>query len=862
MKKLLASLLLTLSLAVPALAQSTISQGGTGLSTSTVGDLLVGTSSLRYSRLPVGASGTVLQASSTSPFRMAWVALSSIFSDLLSSNNIWTGTNNFSATTTINKLQSGSSAGVQFFSNSGSQVADFGAGGGDNASFLGGVNITGNLLVNTNALSVNSITGNVGIGTTTPTSLLSVASSTASGTSRLFSIGTSSEIFTVLANGNVGISTINPSVKFHVTGSGAQPLMQIGDYFNMRADGVMNWGASSMSYGLLSWDTGKVMIGGKTGIDYSLLAGNAERMRITAGGNVGIGTTSPVAKLDLYENVTNSGLRFSNTGASGYGSISAFNAGGSHLYSLARRDDVNTGDLSISAFGGIGLTGGRTTSGATSSYQMYINSSGNVGIGTTTPSSLLTLAGINSPKIAIVSAGGGAGVFQMNGYVNYSTSDSYGWTGYNGYNIIRGRTLNGFGDVFVGRNDAITILGTNGNVGIGTTTPGAKLDIAGDLRAYGANGGTLALFKGSAAGGTRVLTHGNGDGLIRVEDASGAARVQVSPQLSYFNTGNVGIGTTTPTSLLSVAGSFRLTGAFSDSTNASGTLGQVLQSTGTSTMWVSTSSLGISGGGGSGNSAWTIGNGVIYNATTSDNVGVGTTTPTQRLNVFGNLLVSTSSTPLLFVNTAIGKVGIGVNNNTGPDMLRVSGSITSDASVGATTGFFNTLSALTGNKVTFLGDVGIGTTSPLTTLDVNGTITQATVKSCTLGLTTDASGSITGCVVSDKSMKKNIKTFNKSIDDLMKIRAVTYKWKDTSRDTQLHSGFIAQEVAKVLPEAVVQAGEKLKGVDPNAVLALVVKSLQDLVVKVSGLEERINAQQEEIDELREMVNELKRNKKP
>ena len=67
-----------------------------------------------------------------------------------------------------------------------------------------------------------------------------------------------------------------------------------------------------------------------------------------------------------------------------------------------------------------------------------------------------------------------------------------------------------------------------------------------------------------------------------------------------------------------------------------GVIGQVLQSLGGSeSIWAATSSLGIIGGGGSGNSAWTIGNGVIYNATSSDNVGIGTTTPSQKLQVFG-----------------------------------------------------------------------------------------------------------------------------------------------------------------------------------------------------------------------------------
>ena len=59
----------------------------------------------------------------------------------------------------------------------------------------------------------------------------------------------------------------------------------------------------------------------------------------------------------------------------------------------------------------------------------------------------------------------------------------------------------------------------------------------------------------------------------------------------------LGIGTTTPGQLLSVGGNMRLTGALFDSNNASGTLGMLLQSTGTGQQWVATSTLGISSGG-------------------------------------------------------------------------------------------------------------------------------------------------------------------------------------------------------------------------------------------------------------------------
>ena len=102
--------------------------------------------------------------------------------------------------------------------------------------------------------------------------------------------------------------------------------------------------------------------------------------------------------------------------------------------------------------------------------------------------------------------------------------------------------------------------------------------------------------------------------------------------LNYFE-GNVGIGTINPQTKLSVVGTstfqgdISVSGGLLDSTGNYGTNGQILLSTGTSTLWVSTSTLGFVGG----SSQWLDSGSDIYFST--GNVGIGTTTPSEKLVV-------------------------------------------------------------------------------------------------------------------------------------------------------------------------------------------------------------------------------------
>jgi hypothetical protein len=116
----------------------------------------------------------------------------------------------------------------------------------------------------------------------------------------------STPLLFVSQSGNVGVGTASPSFRLSVSASSSSDGIQVIQggisKVEIKGDGTAVWG-SSADFGRLTWDTGKAVLQAQSGKALSLGANNlSDHLYINTSANVGIGTTTPGAKLDVHGN--------------------------------------------------------------------------------------------------------------------------------------------------------------------------------------------------------------------------------------------------------------------------------------------------------------------------------------------------------------------------------------------------------------------------------------------------------------------------------------------------------------------------------------------------------------------------------
>jgi hypothetical protein len=419
--------------------------------------------------------------------------------------------------------------------------------------------------------------------------------------------------FVIDASGNVGIGTTNPSTfKLEVAGS-VGPL----------ADNTYDLGSSSLRwaniygtniYGNITptgFTQGSVIFAGPGG---TLSQNNANFFWDDANNRLGIGTAVPSQTLEVVGSIA---LQNSNilTGVTNYVRFSqGISVGGADTYYFNSLGNINANligvgtatpntnrninsantftDISGSGFYNTITVSGTITADRTS-YGIYnlINNNADQN------QFNLTLRGIYSQ---VTNANGYSadtiygGQFYalnqstyLNPDLNLTATNSAGLVA-QAINDVNGTITNQYGIQAYSRNDEGTITNSWGldaysfaNVAGGTIT--TSYGVRG--RSY-VTAGTITTGYGGYFTSTGATTN---YGVY----ASGTEYGIYSAGGNNYFSGNVGIGTTSPSQNLHISGNMRLTGALYDVNNEAGTSGQVLSSTGSGVDWIDAGGLAV-----------------------------------------------------------------------------------------------------------------------------------------------------------------------------------------------------------------------------------------------------------------------------
>ena len=411
-----------------------------------------------------------------------------------------------------------------------------------------------------------------------------------------------------LASVSDAAAITSPATSLLVYNTGGA-LTPEGYYYNQGTPGSPNWvpfltnNVNAPAAWSLTGNTGTTVgthfLGTTDTEDFAIYTNNTERMRVDQMGNVGIGTTSPEVKLHVVSDDANNGYilldEASNTAGHRPALVTRRSRGTAASPATIADGDI-IGEINYQAYDGTMYRSAGTIRSYVDGYtgtdqfgsnvifmtrpntlstdpteRMRITANGNVGVGTISPAGKLHVSGAVDDRLLM-----------DNGVILSSKNVS---------GTIR-NLLTHYSDdkVYLDNPDGdIIIRPTGGNVGIGTTSPGARLDVrgnfgqvrigqsgqsgkieiargsdgayAGSLGYFSATeGNELLLANNSGGGWINVRTNGGSGGNVggfRIIDVGGPSN---DTNMVVLNTGNIGIGTTSPSAKLEVCGNTRIVG--------------------------------------------------------------------------------------------------------------------------------------------------------------------------------------------------------------------------------------------------------------------------------------------------------------
>lgn len=457
--------------------------------------------------------------------------------------------------------------------------------------------------------------------------------------------------------------------------------------------------------------------------------------------------------------------------------------------------------------------------------------SGNVGIGTASPSSKLTVLN---------------GDIEVNATGLGNTTLSY-----------NGTTAN----LTVNSSSASLVLGTSstermritsaGNVGIGTSSPSRKFSVqSGDLVISEFINTTTSAYLDIADGIPNTMRLGSFGGVIGIAETA-----TTIPTMAFVG-GNVGLGTTGPQAYSNYRGitveastgaflQLRNTGLTATLETAATPSESYVKTIGSQALWFGTN------------------NTERMRIDSSGNVGIGTSSPAQKLSVNGNIVttgeIALSGADFIYSwaggTTGQRRAGFyldGTNQvvrfyTAQNEVARIDSS--GNLLVGTTSapGAGNMRIASNGSSASIqLERTGTSAGTGYIGADVNNCLNVYDGSLVQRFYVTQAGAcyNSTGTygTISDAKLKENIQDAPNFLDDLGLVRVVKYSLKSEGLSEADKIGVIAQELEEVFPEMIEEfldvdgTGEKIKAVKYSVFIPVLVKAIQELTARVAQLE--------------------------